>query len=459
MTSPLIKALLAGFMVVSTASITFAPNAFAMDKPSDNNTYKQLDLLMNVFERVRAQYVEDVDDEKLLEGAIRGMLASLDPHSGYMGPDSFKENQIRTKGEYAGIGLEVIPDKGVLRVVAPMDNTPGERAGILSGDYITQVNGKTIFGVDDPVDLLRGAVDTEVTLTIVRTGEDEPFDVKLVRQIIIISAVRHRVEAENIGYIRMTTFNNEKLSRDVRRAMDSIRTELGDKLEGLIIDLRNNPGGLLDQAVETTDLFLDRGEIVSMRGRMPSDNARWSATVGDIADGLPIVLLVNAGSASASEIFVGALQDHRRATVVGEKTFGKGVVQSLIPLAQDRALRLTTARYYTPSGASIQAVGIQPDIKVVQPRSRNAYRVRREADLDGHITNENTANDNDEVAPGEKNPKTDETKTDDAKDGAKEDDDKKDPAKAEAPVDVQLDYALTILGKVIDAKNSTSIVN
>lgn len=456
MTSPLKKALVAGFMFMSTSTLAFASpmgmGALVMDKPSDNNTYKQLDLLMNVFERVRAQYVEEVDDAKLLEGAIRGMLASLDPHSGYMGPDAFKENNIRTKGEYAGIGLEVIPDKGVLRIVSPMDDTPGQRAGILSGDYITEVDGKSIFGVKEPVDLLRGAVDTEVTLTIVRPGDDEPFKVTLVRQIINISAVRHRIEAENIGYIRMTTFNNEKLSRDVRRAMDSIKTELGDKLEGLVIDLRNNPGGLLDQAVETTDLFLDRGEIVSMRGRMPSDNARWSATVGDIADGLPIVVLVNAGSASASEIFVGALQDHRRATIVGEKTFGKGIVQSLIPLAQDKALRLTTARYYTPSGASIQAVGIEPDIQVIQPRRKNAFRIRREADLDGHITNEDDSpkNENeDNEATDSKEPKADATKAEEANDKPLD----------ETPADVQLDYALNLLGKVISTKNSSGVVN
>lgn len=375
------------------ATFLFVAPVSATEEP-DAETFRLFDLFSEVFERVRSDYVEEVDDKELIEAAIRGMLSSLDPHSGYMGPEDFRENQIQTRGEYGGVGMEVTMQDGVLRVIAPMDGTPASRAGMQSGDYITHADGETIVGMtlSEGVSLLRGPVDTEVVITVVREGEDAPFEVTLLRQIITISAVRHRVERGTIGYLRLNTFNNAKLSRDLRRAMRDIQKELGDDLRGYVLDMRNNPGGLLDQAIEVTDIFLDRGEIVSNRGRHPRDNERWNASRGDMADGLPIVILVNAGTASASEIVTGALQDHRRATVLGVTTFGKGLVQSVIPLGPEQALRLTTARYYTPSGRSIQAVGIVPDIVIEQPRTGDEDRrraPRRESDLRGHLENEN----------------------------------------------------------------------
>lgn len=377
----------------------FALAGPAQAQEREMDTFRQLDLLMKIFETVRGQYVEETDDGKLIEGAIRGMLIELDPHSGYIGPDDFREMQIQTRGEYGGVGLEVIMDDGALLIISPMDDTPGSRAGLLSGDYITHVDGEQIFGMDQntAVNHLRGPVDTDVVLTVVRKDVDAPFDVTLTREIITLSAVSHRIERDSIGYIRLTTFNNERLSRDLRGAIRDVREELGDNLRGLVLDLRNNPGGLLNQAIEVSDMFLDKGEIVSTRGRREVDNARWNATRGDIVEGLPIVVLANAGSASASEIVIGALQDHRRATVIGDKSFGKGVVQSVIPLGPERALRLTTARYYTPAGRAIQARGIEPDIEVLQvaANGESAGNPRRESDLRNHIAAED---DEDEAA-------------------------------------------------------------
>lgn len=377
-------------MAALVAFSLLAGSARAQER--DMDTFRQLDLLMKIFETVRGQYVEETDDAKLIEGAIRGMLIELDPHSGYIGPDDFREMQIQTRGEYGGVGLEVVMDDGALLVITPMDDTPGSRAGLMSGDYITHVDGEQIFGMDqnEAVNRLRGPVDTDVVLTIVRKGAEKPFDVTLKREIITLSAVSHRIERDSIGYIRLTTFNNERLSRDLRKAVRDVRAELGDNLRGLVLDMRNNPGGLLNQAIEVSDMFLDQGEIVSTRGRREVDNARWNATRGDIAEGLPIVVLANAGSASATEIVIGALQDHRRATIIGDKSFGKGVVQSVIPLGPERALRLTTARYYTPAGRAIQARGIDPDIEVHQLAANgdDAGAPRREADLRNHIAAE-----------------------------------------------------------------------
>jgi len=381
----------AGPLVASmTIFFAFAPNVQAA-APSDVDTYRQLNLLIQVFERVRSQYVEEVDDAELLEAAIHGMLRELDPHSGYMGPESFRESQIQQRGEYGGLGMEVISEREVLRVIAPFDDTPASRAGVQAGDYITHIDGESLVGLtsNEAVDRMRGPKDTPVSITIVREGLGEALELTLIREIISISAVRTRTERDQFGYIRLTTFNNEKLSNDLAKALGELEEELGDNLKGLVLDLRNNPGGLLDQAVEVSDLFLDKGsEITSMRGRNAGDNMRWAARTEDVTGGLPIIVLVNAGSASASEIVTGALQDHKRATIIGERTFGKGVVQTLIPLGREQALRLTTARYYTPAGTSIQAVGIEPDIFIEQPRPEGQKRrVRREADLNGHIAN------------------------------------------------------------------------
>jgi carboxyl-terminal processing protease len=428
-------------LVFSIALIPASLPGAAFAASGENDTYRQLDLLMEVFERVRAQYVEEVEDEALLEAAIRGMLTELDPHSGYMGPESFRENQIQQRGEYGGLGIEIVPDRGVLRVISPMDDTPAARAGIMPGDYITHIDGAAITGMtpNESVELMRGPPNSPVGITIVREDEAEPLEMTLIREIIAISAVRNRIERGSIGYLRLTTFNNERLSRDLRQKILDMQEEVGADLKGWVIDLRNNPGGLLDQSVEVTDLFLDRGnEITSMRGRNAEDNMRWSARGPDITGGLPIVVLVNAGSASASEIVTGALQDHRRATVIGEQTFGKGVVQTVIPLGRERALRLTTARYYTPAGRSIQAVGIQPDIEVIQPRN-GTRRPRREADLDGHITNEDTA-------------ATDATEAEISAENVE-------PLDAETPVDYQLNYALDLLSGVIQMSSAEAVIN
>ena len=369
--------------IVVAAFIVMVPVSSAEEQNTD--IFRQLLLFSEVFERVRTDYVEEVDDKELIEAAVRGMLASLDPHSGYMGPEDFRENRVQTRGEYGGVGMEVTLENGILRVIAPMDGTPAARAGMQAGDYSTHADGETIVGMtlSEGVSLLRGPVDSAVTITVVRKGKDKPFDVILVREIIIISAVRHEIERGSIGYLRLTTFNNEKLSRDLRRAMREIQKDLGDNLQGYVLDLR--------KAIEVTEICLDRGEIVSTRGRKPRDNERWDASRGDLAAGLPIVILVNAGTASASEIVTGALQDHRRATVLGVTTFGKGLVQSVIPMGPEMALRLTTARYYTPSGRSIQALGIEPDIFVERPLNGdedNRFRARRESDLRGHLENE-----------------------------------------------------------------------
>lgn len=371
---------------------------------SSDATYRELDLLAKVLELVKDTYVEEVDEQQLLEAAIRGMLNDLDPHSGYMDVSTFRENQIQSRGEYGGLGMEIVPSNNVLRIVAPMDDTPASRAGLKAGDWITHINDEplTEYTSDEAVELMRGPAGTDVKIRVFREGEGEPFDLELTREVIVLKTVRHRVERETIGYIRLTTFNNEHVADDLRDAIKEIKAELGDNLTGYVLDLRNNPGGLLDMAIDVTDIFLERGEIVSMRGRRASENARWNATRGDLTDGLPIVILVNAGAASASEIVAGALQDHERATIVGEESFGKGLVQTVYPLSDDRAVRVTTARYYTPSGKSIQGLGIVPDIIVEQPifdRNGNRVKVRRERDLAGALENEEIASEGEEIEP------------------------------------------------------------
>lgn len=421
------------------------------------DTYRQLDLLMEVFEKIRAEYVEEVDDVDVLESAINGMLAGLDPHSSYMGPKNFSDMQVQTRGEYGGLGIEVVGENGVIKIVSPIDGTPAARAGLRSGDYITQINGEPIAGqtTDDAVEKMRGPIGTPITITIVRPpSEDEGesvFDVDLVRENITLASVASHSERDKFGYVRIRTFN-EQSTRGTREAIKEIETELGKDYGGLVLDLRNNPGGLLDQAIAISDLFLDQGEVVSTRGRHARDTKRWHATPGDILHGKPLIVLVNAGSASASEIVAGALQDHRRGTILGDDTFGKGTVQTIIPLGADSALRLTTARYYTPSGRSIQERGIEPDIPVRQVLMTSSGRVRtprRERDLVGHLVNE-------------QQPVAEEAAVD-AETGAP---DIADPAidrpvpelvEGGEPVDYQLEYALDLLEGVRQAASLQAV--
>ena len=352
------------------------------------DTYQQLKLFGDVFERVRADYVEEVTDEELIEAAIRGMLTDLDPHSSFLNADSFRDMQVQTKGEFGGLGIEVTMENGLVKVVSPIDETPAFRAGVQAGDYITHLDGEAVLGLTlaEAVERMRGPVDSDIVVTI-RREDVEPFDVTITRAVIKIRSVRSRVE-DNVGYLRVTAFN-EQTSPSLKRAIERIKDEVGGDLEGFVLDLRNNPGGLLDEAVAVSDTFLDKGEIVSTRGRDSDDTQRFNADSGDMIDGLPIVVLINGGSASASEIVAGALQDHRRAIVMGTQSFGKGSVQTIIPLSGHGAMRLTTARYYTPSGTSIQATGIKPDIEVEQARVEELESSprRREADLRGALEN------------------------------------------------------------------------
>ena len=358
-------------------------------------TYRQLSLFGDVFEKIRTDYVEKPDEGKLIEAAVNGMLTSLDPHSSYMDAKSFRDMQVQTKGEFGGLGIEVTMEDGLIKVVTPIDDTPAARAGLLANDVITQIDGDQVQGLslNQAVDKMRGPVNSPVKLKITRKEAKEPLEVTLNRDLIRIKPVRSRTEGGDIGYIRLTQFN-EQTYDGLKAAVDKLSTELpGDKLKGFVIDLRNNPGGLLDQAVMVSDAFLDRGEIVSTRGRNPDETQRFSAKSGDLTKGKPIVVLVNGGSASASEIVAGALQDHKRATVLGTRSFGKGSVQSIIPLGGNGALRLTTARYYTPSGRSIQAKGIEPDQEVLQDVPddlKGKDETKGEAGLTGHLKQKDT---------------------------------------------------------------------
>ena len=328
--------------------------------------YQQLNLFGQVLERVRADYVEKPDDKKLIETAINGMLTSLDPHSSYLTPKHFQDMQVQTRGEFGGLGIEVTMENGIVKVVSPIDDTPAARAGVLSGDLITHLDGEGITGLSlgQAVDKMRGPINTPLTLTIVRKGKKEPFDLKVVRDRIRINPVKHRVEGD-IGYVRITTFN-EQTTEMLKKALRKMNEEIGaKKIKGFVVDLRNNPGGLLDQAIDVSDAFLEKGAIVSTRGRNVEETQRANARPGDEAHGKKIVVLINGGSASASEIVAGALQDHKRATIIGTRSFGKGSVQTIVPLGANGAIRLTTARYYTPSNRSIQAKGIKPDYRVL----------------------------------------------------------------------------------------------
>jgi carboxyl-terminal processing protease len=363
------------------------------DSPGNtSDTYRQLNLFGDVFERVRADYVHKVSDEKLIESAINGMLSSLDPHSSYMNPKSFQDMQVQTRGEFGGLGIEVTMENGFVKVVSPIDDTPAFRAGIKPGDYITGLNDEPVQGMtlQEAVERMRGKVNSTIKLTIRRAGRD-PFDVTLTRAVIKIQSVRWKTEGK-VGYIRITSFS-EQTSDGVESAMKKIREKIGAGIEGVIMDLRNNPGGLLDQAIKVSDDFLDQGEIVSTKARRPDDAQRFNAKPGDIAEKLPMVVLINGGSASASEIVAGALQDHHRAIVMGTRSFGKGSVQTIIPLSGHGAIRLTTALYFTPSGRSIQAEGIQPDIAVEQAKLENVEDknglMTSEAELRGALKNPN----------------------------------------------------------------------
>ena len=393
--------LAAGFglsLGVMTA-LQFAAPVLAQSSSERSSVYEQLDLFGDIFERIRSQYVEEVDEAELIEAAINGMLTSLDPHSSYMSPKAAADMRVQTRGEFGGLGIEVTQQDGFVKVVSPIDGTPADAAGIEAGDFITHVDGETVLGLtlNQAVEMMRGPVGSEIIITVVREGEDEPFDVSIIRDTIKLTAVRSRVEGSSV-VLRITTFNDQtypNLSDGIAKQVE----ELGgiDNVNGFVLDLRNNPGGLLSQAIRVSDAFLEKGEIVSTRGRDPQDGDRYNASPDDLAEGKPIVVLINGGSASASEIVAGALQDHRRAVVVGTRSFGKGSVQTVMPLGGDGAIRLTTARYYTPSGRSIQALGVSPDIIVEQPRREDNEEAkdedgtsqrRSEADLRGSLLND-----------------------------------------------------------------------
>ena len=433
-----IMAALGGTLAGVIVTTQVAAPLLAQEAEKSVNVYEQLDLFGDIFERIRSQYVEEVNEGELIEAAINGMLTSLDPHSSYLSPDDANDMRVQTRGEFGGLGIEVTQEEGFVKVVSPIDGTPADEAGIEAGDFITHVDGESILGLplDGAVEMMRGPVGSEIIVTIVREGEDEPFDVSIVRDTIKLTAVRSRTQGQTV-VLRVTTFNDqttpnleEKLAKEVE--------ELGgmDNVNGFVIDLRNNPGGLLTQAIRVSDAFLEKGEIVSTRGRDPADGDRFNATPGDLAMGKPVVVLINGGSASASEIVAGALQDHRRAIVIGTKSFGKGSVQTVMPLRSNGAMRLTTARYYTPSGRSIQALGVSPDIIVEQPRRQPeaeeatedesiSRRNRSESDLRGSL-------DNDSLTP-------------DQIEQIKEDREKAETAAKLREDDYQLAYAIDIL--------------
>ena len=352
------------------------------------DTYRLLNLFSDVFERVRADYVEPVVDKDVVENAINGMLTGLDPHSSYMNAKSFQEMQVTTKGEFGGLGLEVTSEAGYVKVISPIDDTPAARAGMKAGDLILTLDGQTVQGLslNEAVDKMRGPANSKIKLTVKREGVDKPVEVSMMREIIKIQVVKSRMEGD-VGYIRITSFS-EQTDSGLRKAYNELKAKSGDKMQALVLDLRNNPGGLLDQAVAVGDDFIRNGEIVSTRARHPEDSQRWNAHDGDMTNGMPLVVLINGGSASASEIVAGALQDQRRAVVVGTRSFGKGSVQTVIPLPGNGAMRLTTARYYTPSGRSIQGLGISPDIEVASARNETQrFGPEREADLNKAISN------------------------------------------------------------------------
>ena len=390
---------LGGTLAGALIATQVAGPLIAQEATKSASVYEQLDLFGDIFERIRAQYVEEVDSQKLIEAAINGMLTSLDPHSSYLTAKDFYDMQVQTHGEFGGLGIEVTQEEGFIKVVSPMDGTPADAAGILAGDFITHVDGESVQGLmlDAAVELMRGPIGSEIIVTVVREGTPDPFDVSMIRDTIKLVAVKGKTVGNTV-VLRVTTFNDQTyigLEAEVKKQIEALGG--ADKVDGYVLDLRNNPGGLLNQAIMVSDAFLDKGEIVSTRGRDASAGERFNAELGDLTGGKTMVVLINGGSASASEIVAGALQDHRRAIVVGTKSFGKGSVQTLVPLRGEGAMRLTTARYYTPSGRSIQALGVAPDIVVNQPMVKSVDpnapviaepKQRSEADLRGIISND-----------------------------------------------------------------------
>ena len=397
------------FIALLFFSILFVSLDNVSAQNNRQETYKQLNLFGDVFQRVQEQYVEEITDKELIESAISGMLQSLDPHSSYLSPESYKDMQVKTKGTFGGLGIEITMEGGFVKVVSPIDDTPAANAGMQPGDLIIGINGESIKGltINEAVSRLRGPVKSKITITVVR-GEKDPFDVEIIRDVIKIRSVKHEI-INNIGYVRLTTFSDTTTS-GMEKSINEIKKELGDKFQGLILDLRNNPGGLLNQSISVTDAFLNQGEIVSTQGRKPDDTSRVFAKKGDIINGKPLIVLINSGSASASEIVAGALKDHARAIIVGTRSFGKGSVQSIIPLPGNGAMRLTTARYYTPSGVSIQAKGIEPDIKVeagITDLKKEELERGREENLRGALDKKNSTTKTDdnkksEITPSEK---------------------------------------------------------
>ena len=392
--------LIAIFGVAVTLTLVVLSPPSVSQSSSNDEIYKQLGLFGDVFQRVREEYVEEISAPELIESAINGMLGALDPHSSFLNEEDFKGMQRRTRGEFGGLGIEITMEDGLVKVISPIDETPAAQAGIKSGDFIVKIDDEDIFGLTltDAVELMRGPVGSDVEITISRMGE-EPFIVNITRAIIKVQSVRHE-SYDTVGYIRLTTFSAQT-TPGLKKAISTLKDEHGTALEGIILDLRNNAGGLLSEAVAVADAFLDKGEIVSTRGRRESETARYYATTGDEFDGLPLVVLINSGSASASEIVAGALKDHRRALIMGTRSFGKGSVQSIIPISGNGAMRLTTARYYTPSGISIQSTGIEPDIivelAVVQDIETNG--VRREENLRGAL--DTAESDQNEILEGD----------------------------------------------------------
>ena len=383
-----------GLITGALITLEIAKPISANESTVSKSTYEHLSLFGDIFDRIREKYVEEVNDEELIRAAINGMLTSLDPHSSYLPPSDFDQMKVQTRGEFGGLGIEVTQDEGYVKVVSPIDDTPAFRAGIKSGDLITAVDGQSLLGMslDEAVKVMRGPVGSEIILTIFRETIEEPYDVTIIRDIIKLVVVRHRLEGDT-GYVRLSTFNDQTY-KGLEKAVKSMIKEAGGikNINGFVLDLRNNPGGLLSQAIKVSDAFLDKGEIVSTRSKHKGEGDRFNAMRGDITKGKPIVVMINGGSASASEIVAGALQDHRRAIILGTKSFGKGSVQTIMPLQGNGAIRLTTSRYYTPSGRSIQAVGVVPDVLVEQTRapddSDKTQKTRTESSLRGSLTND-----------------------------------------------------------------------
>nr|WP_321481727.1 S41 family peptidase [uncultured Cohaesibacter sp.] len=437
----LIGALMGAGLVATLSVASWEATGTANAASSD--TYRQLNLFGDVFERVRREYVEIPDDDKLIASALNGMLTSLDPHSSYMSPDSFEDMTVETQGEFGGLGIQVTMDKGVVKVISPMDDTPAHAAGILADDYITHLDGQPVRGMtlSEAVDKMRGKVGTKIKLTIVRENVEKPIEVEITREIIKLTSVKFKAQGD-VGYIRITQFNGQAFA-GLTDAIEKLEEEIGeDKIKGYILDLRSNPGGQLDQSIAVADTFLDQGEIVSTRGRNKEEVKRYYSRAGDLAKGHPLIVLINGGSASASEIVAGALADHHRATLIGSKSFGKGSVQTIIPLSNNGAIRLTTARYYTPSGTSIQAKGIVPDIFVKQElpddlKDKFPQTTTTEATLKGHLE-----------AEGESETATDALLAEDGK-GEEAKDEKEAYSPSYVPVDAekdtQLQFALELM--------------